>query len=820
MTPRMDSAANTTDHDSSAGRRLEASLVVLCLVMISGLFHAPSLFLPSQFLFSPSDITGRQPEFGGSAVFEPANRLLIDPILQFQPWDFFARQQLANGQFPWWNPYSGAGAPFAGNGQSQLFDPVKILFRCLPSPWAWAAESAFRFVLTGLGLYGLCRHSQAGPWARTWAALALPMTGFFTLWRLYPLVAVGSVMPWFLLAFERLQARPSPPRCRLAALATAWLMVSGNVQLAAAGCMAVGLRSLLSHPTALILNKITWMGLSLAIGFLISAPAWVSLADYIHQSPVWADRIAEHSGEGRGASARWPDLPTLIAPYVYGSERRGDPNLHKAIGAGNVNEAASGYVGMISLLALIPAAFLNPKIRLSPLFRYGALLWLAGLLIGYRLPPVAWLWPHLPILQGIDPRRFLVGMSLGGTILAGLGLQSLAEGFRSPFFDRLALRIWLALAISFSLAATAPWLFKTRLQGQATRHYQASVEPGPDHESLVKTRVASQIQSITKAWPAYMVSRSLLILALGAAFLAFPNPPRRRCIAIGLLSLLELFHFGWYVNPHVRRSWLADVPDPALVRRLHEISVSALGEGLEARFLAVGEALPPNQLMHFGLKDLRNYDSIELTRNLARLDTLYEPKPDQERTSRRSIRWSGVQATQALLQTMGVVGVVGLTEPPEGVFDSVETPLKGVWLGLWKPLGRCSSSHARWIIDKPGHLRLRIDPADKIGAGAVSTVIEPVIIREMYDPGWRISTEAANSGVRLGEDPATGFLSLLVPVVNQPLEVDLKFQPLHWKESCRAMMLGILVFCTVPAVCRIGQIKIGKYTVPIVRDQG
>ena len=80
------------------------------------------------------------------------------------------------------------------------------------------------------------------------------------------------------------------------------------------------------------------------------------------------------------------------------------------------------------------------------------------------------------------------------------------------------------------------------------------------------------------------------------------------------------------MNPHVSRDWFDTIPNPALINRLKEVANSAQSSGFEARFLAIGEALPPNQLMRFGLKDVRNYDSIELSRSFTSLKSLYNLK--------------------------------------------------------------------------------------------------------------------------------------------------------------------------------------------------
>src|SRR3954449_13449285 len=54
--------------------------------------------------------------------YEPANRLLMDPVLQFQPWLEFSRMMVRRGRLPLWNDMAGCGTPHLANGQSAVFD--------------------------------------------------------------------------------------------------------------------------------------------------------------------------------------------------------------------------------------------------------------------------------------------------------------------------------------------------------------------------------------------------------------------------------------------------------------------------------------------------------------------------------------------------------------------------------------------------------------------------------------------------------------------------------------------------------------------------
>lgn len=799
--------------------------LTLCLLSIA--LHGQALFFPDQFIFSPADILGRQPELGGDSTFTPSNRLLIDPVLQFQVWDQIIRgsagrqESDADGQASdgdrsalFWNSYSGGGAPLAGNGQSRVFDPVHRFFLLFPLPWAWAAESAARFVWTGLGFYLFCRSAGLSRTVRLWCPVALSLTGFFTLWRQYPLVATGSICPWMLWAFLEFSQKKTVGRWVVAGLSVALLLVSGNVQIAAVCLlmlllfMATVIIPLARKNQQRISTHVIGAGSAIFIGILIAAPAWISLVDYLLQSPIWADRIAEHSGTGRGVAARWRDLPCLIAPFIYGSERAGDANLHKAIGAGNVNEAASGYIGVIALLCLIPSAFGNNPTKHREMFRFSCCLAIASLIISYRLPPVNWLWPHLPVLQGIDPRRFVIGVPIGGILIAGFGLEQLHAGRVSDKTSRWLRTVWLLMVPGFILAATLPFLFQAKIRSRAEAHYSQIIPPGPNQEKLVVERVNQQIQAITGAWPSYMIGRSILLAILLCGWSVLRHTPRRRANCIALLAVLELVHFGWRYNPQIESKWHDFGRASVLISRLKSIQTDELRQGHEARFLALGEFLPPNELMRFGLKDVRNYDSIETLQSLTTLADLYEPSSDADRTSRRDADWSGVARAKEALKDFGMVAVVGPTEPPAGLFDGDAERVSDAWIGRWSGRPRLvfsGKSRAELVVDEPGRIEVRInaDAASKTTpeprAESELRTRESFRVREIWQPGWHV-TRSDFADVTITADRASGFINLEFSKPQKNGTIRLDFRPEHWQVAKICCFSGILALLVV--ACR------------------
>ncbi len=792
--------------DLSARPFRETALVALVSAVLAVMTHSPALFQQGDFVMSPADLLLRQPELGGSPEYVPRNRLLIDPVLQFEPWEAWIGQEFAAGRFAWWNPFSGTGSPLAANGQSRAFDPLAWAFRLMPGGRNVAAESAFRFFLCGMGTYALALALGGGPWTRCWAAFAVPLSAWFTLWRLYPLASAATTLPWLWMACVKLRENPTFRNFAWASLAVGWSVVAGNVQVAAVGICGAAAFLIASSERKRISDFREWFRIAapqaaaLACGLALSAPAWVGLIDYLNRSPVWADRLAEHTGAGRGAHARWADLPCLVFPFVFGSERRGDANVAKAVGATNVNEAASGHVGLVAAVALIPLAFARKANAGDHLFRWSFILAVCGIWIGYRLPPVNLAWHCVPVFQSIDPRRFVVLATFGGISLAAIGLKHLAEGRIAPRFEILAPRLWTVMAITCIAASALPLTVRGRLESQARRHYEASIPPGPEHARIVDARVSEQLTGLTRSWPLYMAGRSMWLLALAGIWRCFGARPRRRALAVGLLALADLSTFGWGYNPQIQASELDHSLDFRVVAALKELEAVARSKGHEARFLAVGECFPPNQLMRFGLKDLRNYDSIELLATLDGLETLFDTGGVQaDRSSRRPIGWSGVARAAEALKDRGVIGVVGLTKPDPLLFERILEPIPGVFAGVWPSRPKIEGP-ADLVEEGGGSLRIRLNRS----TGELPRPVR-LRIRESFDTGWRISG-AAESDARLSPEPSTGMILCEIGPNYGGRELLLKYRPVWFDRSIVPAALAA-VLCMAGLVVPRGQFR-------------
>ena len=223
-------------------RRERWAFAAVLAALVAG-FLGESLFAGR--VLSPADVLRVSASFRDQRgpSFEPANRLLMDPVLQFQPWLDFNRAMLRRGRLPLWNGLAGCGAPHLANGQSAVFDPFHAIayLGTLPEAYVWMA--AARLWVAGMGMFLLARSWGLEPWGRWFAGLAFPFCGFLVVWLLYPVTSVAVWMPWLFLATDRALAGPGPRTVGLLALVAGLVLLGGHAQTSAHVLLAAGLHA-------------------------------------------------------------------------------------------------------------------------------------------------------------------------------------------------------------------------------------------------------------------------------------------------------------------------------------------------------------------------------------------------------------------------------------------------------------------------------------------------------------------------------------------------------------------------------------------------
>ena len=744
--------------------RREPLLFCAVLAGLVAAFLGESLF--GGKVLSPADVLWVSASFREVAGprYEPANRLLMDPVLQFEPWLEFSRASLRRGRLPLWNDLAGCGAPLLANGQSAVFDPFHLIAYLgkLPEAHAWMA--AARLWMAGLGMFLLARSWGFGAWGRWFAGLVFPFCGFLVGWLLFPVTGVAVWLPWLFLAGDRVLESPGLRSIGGLALVVGLALLAGHVQTSAHVLLAAGLYAawrawgrLGTSPLPRIarLGVPGWAaGICLGVG--LAAIEVVPLGVYLTKSPVWGDRDRERLPAWSFTSPRLLDAACTALPYAFGSQRRGHPNLARALGVHNLNESAGGFVGLATLVWLAPLAL--SAWREEPRVRFLAGLTLIGALGAFGIPPVDNLLRALPVLKVTDNRRLVLWVAFGLCLLGAIGLDRLGASARGQIGRRVVF-CWVLAACGLLVGAGLVGRAEGSMRARALEHYaRAASETAGADPAVYRDRAGRQVRQVQEFYPRYLrlAAAHLLILAALAEGLRRGRWDVRAARAgVMGLTLVDLFAFGFGLNPAMARGESRhEVPVIAYLRR--EV-------GRSGRIVALGEELPPNVAMRYGLADVRNYDSVELARSLDWFAPLYSPGPEAS-TSRREITWEGVIRARDRLREATVKAVVGPTPPPAGAFDRVDR-VGSVWVARLD--GR------PWATSETGRAALRVSRASGIvDVDADCPAADRIVVRDTFDAGWVATVDGKPAAI----EPFRGtFLS--VPVAAGRHSISLRYAP-------------------------------------------
>ena len=309
---------------------------------------------------------------------------LNDVTLQFVPWQTEARRQLLAGHVPLFNPYSGAGQPLLGNGQSAPFSAVSLLALPFDPRRAQSLRAFLKVLLALAGTFLAARQLGCRPWFALPAAAAYAYGGSLAVWQLFPHAEVMALWPFAFLASERLLAAPEERRARaLLVLALAGMLLAGHPETAVAAGLALASRwlyVLLRHRRDPLRRRaVAVLAAGAVIAVLLTAFFTLPLAQTILGSEKLA-RAEAGGAEVAPAVARAASLGALlnhVAPGVGGPSTLhwlvegtvGLPALLLALAglaAGTWRRPPGGYLALLAAVAY--ALHLDPGV-LRPLFR-------------------------------------------------------------------------------------------------------------------------------------------------------------------------------------------------------------------------------------------------------------------------------------------------------------------------------------------------------------------------------------------------------------------------------------------------------------------
>ncbi|MCW5828525.1 MAG: hypothetical protein KIT79_04325 [Deltaproteobacteria bacterium] len=413
-------------------------------------------------LFGPFFVEGR-------SLFSRDNGVNFIP--NFHYW----HGRMSAGEFPLWNPYAGAGIPFAADPvQGVFYFPKLLTLAASDSVSAFNLLVFAHLVVAGWGMACLLLALGLRRKASLVGALVLACSGtFLTGTCLGQFLFAQSWMPWFLLGVSR-------------TLASGFRSAGAILLMVATGTLAM----LAADPQTFILNAgmaaifvLTWRSpdaaaggggwngsrplraIALVTGLLvvavcISAVQWFPVALVVPEAARGQSGFSlALASAGARPWFRWLDL---VLPGIWGHDL-GDSNTIWPVRLIEPPYGtlyfASGYLGAASVSLAVLGLRVSRRFR--TLFWFAAAVTVLG----------GWLCmgPHAPadlyrffyqFVPGWDrfrnPERALPWFTFGMAILAALGLQAVLE-------SSLRIRRWLVYAaavmvILFAVLVLTDWL--------------------------------------------------------------------------------------------------------------------------------------------------------------------------------------------------------------------------------------------------------------------------------------------------------------------------------------------------------------------------
>lgn len=402
------------------------------------------------------------------------------PFLQFVPWRDFAVQSLLQGELPYWNPYSGMGAPLIANYQSAIFYPFTWLLLVLQAAggvtwqaWGQGVVIVIHWIIAAIGTALLLQRLGVNKLAQVTGGLAFSLSGYLVgRAGFLSINAATAWLPWLVLCSDRLtvirESRQPSLRSILRrllelALVMTLLLLAGHAQTAWYSLLfafAWGIfRSYIYYGFGCAFEV---FGLFIATGVIaacLASPQLLPTLEYLQQS----QRAGSLDYAYTVNFSFWPwRLLTLVAPDLFGSPAAGDYWLKSYV----YEEAV--YLGIVPFLlaaGIIGRSFFRKKggDAVQPDKRQSRLVWflLAVIVVAFIIamgqftPVFNFLYTYLPTFNMFQaPARFTLPAVFSLSLLAGLGINNWSKPAGKGLYWT---RLFTAGSVAVGIGAGLAW---------------------------------------------------------------------------------------------------------------------------------------------------------------------------------------------------------------------------------------------------------------------------------------------------------------------------------------------------------------------------
>jgi hypothetical protein len=416
-------------------------LVLGCWLFSDALFSGRVLAGDDLLLF-------QQPFTRPAGETRPANPYMFDSAWVFHPDMLQARADLRHFRLPTWNPNQGGGQPLLASQQVAALFPLNWPSFVFPFWQSLEWVALLKLLVAGVGTLLLLRSLRLRLLPSVFGALAFTYSTYLVDWLAHPHANVWILLPWLLLAGDRVVRLGRVRDASLLGLAVGLCLLGGHpessllVLLAAGPWWAFRLWQA-SHDReeagARLGQRVLLIGAGVVAGVLVSAVTLLPFAEMLSES---------HQASRNSGPASRSILESFLLP-----ERWGRPDKFNLAGGPANYPERTAYFGALPLLFGVAGMI----IRTRPVQVFFAALGLLALGLAVDIPVYSQLAAGLPGLDVINRVRALILCTFAGAVLAAFGLQALMDASR-PERRRVVLA---AAAVTVPpllwLAATIDW---------------------------------------------------------------------------------------------------------------------------------------------------------------------------------------------------------------------------------------------------------------------------------------------------------------------------------------------------------------------------
>lgn len=451
------------------------------------------------------------------------NFLITDPVRQQYPWKDLSIDLLKKGKLPLWNPYTFSGTPLLANFQSAVFYPLNIIFSILPFNLAWSWLIVLEVFLGLVFMYSYLDNLKLNKFASLLGSIIFSFCGFSIAWLEWGNILHTVIwLPLILLAIDKITENRQSKNLRLF---WPFIFVFSLISSFFAGHLQIFFYLFVLSLTYFFYR---WIESGKDIGILIkfiiyyflfvviTSIQWIPTLIFIQES---ARNIDQSNWQKIGWFIPWQNLLQFVVPDFFGN-----PATLNYWGVFNYGEFI-GYTGVAPLLFAVYALFF---IKNNRIFLFG-FIFFASLIFSF--PTIFAKIPYLlnlPLISTSQPTRLIFITDFSLAVLSAFGLDTfIKSGNKNIKYP------WLFLALIYLFI----WLGVSILSKQG---------------QLAGDLLVAKNNLILPSFIFTLLTVPLFIYysSIGKRFREII------IIFIVLLTILDLFRFGWKFTPFTNKEYL------------------------------------------------------------------------------------------------------------------------------------------------------------------------------------------------------------------------------------------------------------------------